>query len=53
MFPARVSRGAVDVMVVFLADELRADALALAAELRTEQLRVDVYPEAVASWRNR
>jgi histidyl-tRNA synthetase len=46
MFPARVSRGAVDVMVVFLTDELRADALRLASELRGEQLRVDVYPEA-------
>ncbi|MGE3507547.1 MAG: histidine--tRNA ligase [Vicinamibacterales bacterium] len=45
MFPARVSRSPVDVMVVFLADDLRADALALAAELRTQQLRVDVYPE--------
>jgi len=46
MFPARVSRGAVDVIVVFLTDALRADALALAADLRGEQLRVDVYPEA-------
>ncbi len=46
MFPARVSRGAVDVMVVFLADELRPQALALASELRAENLRVDIYPEA-------
>ena len=46
MFPARVSRSAVDVMVVFLTDELRADALRLASELRGERLRVDVYPEA-------
>ena len=46
MFPAQVSRGAVDVIVVFLADDLRSEALALAAELRGERLRVDVYPEA-------
>jgi histidyl-tRNA synthetase len=45
MFPAKVSRGAVDVMVTFLADELRADALKLASELRAEKLRVEVYPE--------
>lgn len=46
MFPARVSRGAVDVMVVFMTDDLRTDALALAAELRTQHLRVEVFPEA-------
>jgi histidyl-tRNA synthetase len=46
MFPAKVSRGAVDVMVTFLGDEQRMDALTLAAELRGEKLRVDVYPEA-------
>jgi histidyl-tRNA synthetase len=46
MFPAKVSRGAVDVMVTFLSDALRADALRLAAELRAERLRVEVYPEA-------
>lgn len=46
MFPARISRGAVDVMMVFMTDDLRADALALAAELRTQQLRVEVFPEA-------
>ena len=45
MFPAHVSRGAVDVMVVCLADDLRGEALGLAADLRAEQLRVDVYPE--------
>jgi histidyl-tRNA synthetase len=45
MFPARVSRGAVDVMVTFLAEDLRADALRLASELRTERLRVEVFPE--------
>ena len=33
-------------MVTFLDDGLRADALKLAAELRAEKLRVEVYPEA-------
>jgi histidyl-tRNA synthetase len=46
MFPAKVSRAAVDVMVTFLADHLRADALKLASELRAEKMRVEVYPEA-------
>jgi histidyl-tRNA synthetase len=45
MFPAKVSRGAVDVMVTFLADDLRGDALRLASELRAERLRVEVFPE--------
>jgi histidyl-tRNA synthetase len=45
MFPAKVSTGAVDVMVTFLTDGLRADALKLAAELRAEKLRVEVFPE--------
>ena len=45
MFPAKVSRGPVDVMVTFMADSLRADALALAGELRAERLRVEVFPE--------
>ena len=44
MFPASVAHGAVDVMVTFWNDESRADALALAAELRRAGLRVDVYP---------
>ncbi|MBS1818825.1 MAG: histidine--tRNA ligase [Acidobacteria bacterium] len=46
MFPAKVSRGPVDVMVTFLSDELRGDALRLAAELRAERLRVEVFPES-------
>jgi histidyl-tRNA synthetase len=46
MFPAKVSRGAVDVMIAFLDDASRADALKLASELRAERLRVDVYPDA-------
>jgi histidyl-tRNA synthetase len=45
MFPARVWTGAVDVMVTFLSSGLRADALKLAAELRAEKLRVEVFPE--------
>ena len=45
MFPAKVSRGPVDVMVTFLSDDLRGDALRLATELRTERLRVEVFPE--------
>jgi len=45
MFPAKVSRGPVDVMVTFLNDDLRGDALRLAAELRAERLRVEVFPE--------
>jgi histidyl-tRNA synthetase len=45
MFPAKVSTGAVDVMVTFLTDGLRGDALKLASELRAEKLRVEVYPE--------
>ncbi len=45
MFPAKVSRAPVDVVVTFLSDNLRGDALRLAAELRTERLRVEVFPE--------
>ena len=45
MFPAKVSRGAVDVMVTFLGEELRGDALRLAGELRAERLRVEVFPD--------
>jgi histidyl-tRNA synthetase len=46
MFPDSVEHGAVDVMVTLWNDESRADALALAADLRRAGLRVDVYPEA-------
>jgi histidyl-tRNA synthetase len=45
MFPARVSRGPADVIIVMMEDASRADALTLAAELRAERVRVDVYPE--------
>jgi histidyl-tRNA synthetase len=46
MFPAGVVSCAVDVLVTLWNDEVRADALALAAELRAGGLRVDLYPEA-------
>jgi histidyl-tRNA synthetase len=46
MFPPSLSEAAVDVVVTFLDDESRADALNLASELRQRSLRVDVYPEA-------
>jgi histidyl-tRNA synthetase len=46
MFPASVAGGAVDVLVTIWNDESRADALALAGELRCAGLRVDLYPEA-------
>ena len=46
MFPASVVRGSVDVMVTLWNDDSRADALALAGEMRGAGLRVDIYPEA-------
>ena len=46
MFPDAIAGGGVDVMVTMWNDESRADALALAGELRGGGLRVDVYPEA-------
>jgi histidyl-tRNA synthetase len=46
MFPENVVRGTADVMVTLWNDASRADALALASELRAAGLRVDVYPEA-------
>ncbi len=46
MFPASMTTDAVDVVVAFLDDESREDALAVAAELRGRQFRVDLYPEA-------
>ena len=46
MFPADVELSAVDVMVTMWSDETRAEALAIASELRNASLRVDVYPEA-------
>jgi histidyl-tRNA synthetase len=46
MFPATVAQGVVDVVVTFLDDDSRGDALRLATELRGARLRVDVFPEA-------
>jgi histidyl-tRNA synthetase len=46
MFPADVAGGGVDALVTIWNHETRAESLALAAELRTSGLRVDVYPEA-------
>jgi histidyl-tRNA synthetase len=46
MFPPAVSAGPVDIMVTVWNDGSRAEALALASELRAGGLRVDVYPEA-------
>jgi histidyl-tRNA synthetase len=46
MFPADVAASGVDAMVTIWNDESRADAVALAGELRRAGLRVDVYPEA-------
>jgi histidyl-tRNA synthetase len=45
MFPAAAG-AAVDVMVTIWNDSSRADAIALAGDLRRDGLRVDVYPEA-------
>jgi histidyl-tRNA synthetase len=46
MFPAEISRSAVDVLVTFWNDAAAGETLALASELRAGGLRVDVYPEA-------
>ena len=46
MFPDSVELGPADVMVTLWNNDSRADALALAADLRGAGLRVEVYPEA-------
>jgi histidyl-tRNA synthetase len=46
MFPAKLARGAVDVVVVAMTDDLRSEAVKLASELRRETLRTEVFPEA-------
>jgi histidyl-tRNA synthetase len=46
MFPASVAGGGVDVLVTVWNADRRADALALAGELRAGGLNVEVYPEA-------
>ena len=45
-FKASAVAGGVDVMIAFMDDESRDDALRLAGELRREGVRVEVYPEA-------
>jgi histidyl-tRNA synthetase len=45
MFPDGVAHGAVDVVVTFLDEGSRGDALKLATELRASALRADVFPE--------
>ena len=46
MFPAAVAGAAVDIVVTLWNDGSRADSVALAARLRHDGLRVDLYPEA-------
>lgn len=46
MFPASVEAGGVDVVVTFMDEDSRREALGLASELRERMLRVDVYPES-------
>ncbi|MSO45764.1 MAG: histidine--tRNA ligase [Acidobacteria bacterium] len=46
MFPASVGERYADVMVTIWNESSKADALALASEIRKAGLRVDVYPEA-------
>jgi histidyl-tRNA synthetase len=46
MFPPSVAGGAADIVVTFLDDQARPEALKLAGELRHSGLRVDVYPDA-------
>ena len=46
MFPASVTDRAVDIVVTFLDDGSRAEALKLAGELRHSRYRVDVFPDA-------
>jgi histidyl-tRNA synthetase len=46
MFPESVVRGSVDAMVTLWNEDSRADALALASEMRGAGLRVDIYPDA-------
>ena len=46
MFPQTLAVGAVDVVVTFMDDASRTDALDFASQLRHRSLRVEVYPEA-------
>ena len=46
MFPAEVASSPADVMVAIWSDDSISESIALAQELRTAGLRVDLYPEA-------
>jgi histidyl-tRNA synthetase len=46
MFPAAAVKNAIDIVVTFLDEGSRTEALRLAGELRQARLRVDVFPEA-------
>ena len=46
MFPESVVRGGVDVLVTIWSHDTREESLALASQLRSAGLRVDLYPEA-------
>jgi histidyl-tRNA synthetase len=46
MFPPQVARGSAQVMVAIWNEDSIEDSVALAAELRREGLRVELYPEA-------
>jgi histidyl-tRNA synthetase len=46
MFPKELGASPADVMVTILNEDSIADSIALAAELRSSGLRVDLYPEA-------
>ena len=46
MFPASVTGGGVDVVVTYMDDDSRVEALRLATELRAQNRRVDLFPEA-------
>jgi histidyl-tRNA synthetase len=46
MFPETLTAAPADIMVTIWNEETMGDALALASELRSKGLRVDLYPEA-------
>jgi histidyl-tRNA synthetase len=46
MFPPSLAKGAVDVVVAFMDDESLADAIRFASELRSQDVRAEVHPEA-------
>jgi len=45
MFPATLNSGAVDVVVAFMDEDSKSQAIAFASELRNERVRAEVYPE--------